>query len=290
MRLSIAFTIAFLLLTRGVSAQSALMTWDPSPDPVLGYRCYLDDAKVSADLPSSARECPVTLPTAFGVYTFGVSAFNASGESARAGGAVDNVQPAPSPSPDPSPTPVPAPTPTPTPQPPAPPPVSVSVATITAKTCTLVMSATKGPDGTTVGWSVQFKRGTANQGASDSTAPYGPRSATVDAGTYPLTAVWTKGTEKPVEDIGTATCQDGEVRIAPAVAARQMIPPLSSFTDTTGAVWTLQGTGLFRNGIQQQGAGTQLVFVGGVVYAFGTDSYWYRWTGTIWSPFGSQAP
>lgn len=85
-----------------------------------------------------------------------------------------------------------------------------STATITAKTCTLTMSAAKSPDGTS-GWTVQFKRGTSNHGQVDSTAPYGPKSADVVAGVYAVTALWTKAGVTVTEAIGTATCQNGTV-------------------------------------------------------------------------------
>lgn len=86
---------------------------------------------------------------------------------------------------------------------------------ITVKTCTLTMSAASSPDGTS-GWSVQFRRNGQAQGQVDSTAPYGPRSATVNAGSYILTAVWTKSGTSQTQALGTARCEGGVIEQGPA--------------------------------------------------------------------------
>lgn len=106
-----------------------------------------------------------------------------------------------------------------------------STATIATKTCTLVMSATTSPDGTS-GWSVQFKRNGGNQGSSDSTAPYGPRSATVNAGTYALTAVWTKNGNSQTQALGTATCAGGTITTSGGSAPPPPPLPPSATTDS----------------------------------------------------------
>jgi len=56
--------------------------------------------------------------------------------------------------------------------------------------CSLTMSAATSPDKTS-GWTVQYLLNGQNLGTSDSSAPY-ERTATVNVGTYVLSAVWTK--------------------------------------------------------------------------------------------------
>lgn len=58
------------------------LQWDASPDPVSGYRCYLDNVKVGTDLPATARTCAFP-GQASGSHTVAVSAFNTFGESAK---------------------------------------------------------------------------------------------------------------------------------------------------------------------------------------------------------------
>lgn len=92
--------------------------------------------------------------------------------------------------------------------PPVEPPTTTVVSTLTVKTCRLTMSAAKSPDGTS-GWKVQFSRNPGvHQGRADSSAPYGPMGANLDAGTYHLSAVWTKtGQPTITQDLGTVTCR-----------------------------------------------------------------------------------
>lgn len=208
-----------------------------------------------------------------------------------------------------------------------------SSATIAAKACTLAMSAKAGPDGTTSGWSVQFKRNADNQGATDSSAPYGPRSATVNAGLYTLTAVWTKGGQVTTEQIGTATCQNATVTFVafvppppaevcgdgldndkdgqvdegcppPATGSPDgtAIPPATSITDSTGAIWILAeelngvpGVRYVKRNGQYLGAGNpvygyELLYSGGSVYLFGADKIWYRWDGSQLVRHGTTRP
>jgi hypothetical protein len=90
--------------------------------------------------------------------------------------------------------------------PPPPPPVSTLLATMTVRTCTLVLRADSTPDGTT-GWGVQFRRNGVNHGTRDASAPF-TRSATVNAGSYAVSAIWTKTGQPTVTvDGGTVICE-----------------------------------------------------------------------------------
>lgn len=95
------------------------------------------------------------------------------------------------------------------PPPPPPPPVpTVSYSTVGVVTqCRLTLSADRTPDGLS-GWGVQFRRNGSSHGSRDTSAPFA-RTATVAAGTYSLTATWTKSGQETVQaSLGTWTCPD----------------------------------------------------------------------------------
>lgn len=304
-KVGIALAVAFCVWPASVCAQSAL-AWDPSPDPADGYRVYLDDAPVVPDQDASARSFALPkLPA--GDHRVTVVAFNAAGESAPrdvkaftvAATPTPTPTPVPEPTPQPTPTPTPTPTPVPTPQP-TPSPAPSPLVTIAAKTCTLTtLAVPRSPDGTS-GWTAQFMRNPGvKHGATDSVAPYGPRTATVDAGTYEVSVVFTKpGQTTVVVPLGTATCVGGLVVPSPLAsaplitppAARQSIPPQSSIMTSAGVIWTLVNGNILRNGEATGGLGSQLVLVSDVVYTFGVDSQWWKWNGQAWTAYGATAP
>jgi endonuclease/exonuclease/phosphatase family metal-dependent hydrolase len=45
-----------------------------------------------------------------------------------------------------------------------------------------------------------------------------------------------------------------------------------------------------RNGAGTSGAGSQILYCNRIVYAFGTDSQWYRWSGSGWIAVGTTDP
>lgn len=64
----------------------------------------------------------------------------------------------------------------------------------------------------------------------------------------------------------------------------------SQIVDGSGATWTIGGGGaILRNGSQAVGGwGSQILWKGGVIYVYGTDANWWRWTGSGWSNLGSS--
>ena len=68
------------------------------------------------------------------------------------------------------------------------------------------------------------------------------------------------------------------------------VPPATQIVDSTGAVWTRSTNGaILRNGAGTSGAGSEILYCNRIVYVFGTDSQWYRWTNG-WIPVGSTDP
>ena len=68
------------------------------------------------------------------------------------------------------------------------------------------------------------------------------------------------------------------------------VPPATHIVDSTGAVWTRSTNGaILRNGAGTSGAGSEILYCNRIVYVFGTDSQWYRWTNG-WIPVGFTDP
>lgn len=68
------------------------------------------------------------------------------------------------------------------------------------------------------------------------------------------------------------------------------LPPATQIVDSAGAAWTRTSSGtILRNGQGTSGAGSQVLYCNRIVYAFGTDSQWYRWSNG-WSAIGTSDP
>ena len=67
------------------------------------------------------------------------------------------------------------------------------------------------------------------------------------------------------------------------------VPPGTQIVDSNGAVWTLSGKTVLRNGGGTAGEGSQILYCNRIVYVFGTDSQWYRWSNG-WSAVGTIDP
>ena len=70
------------------------------------------------------------------------------------------------------------------------------------------------------------------------------------------------------------------------------VPPAPNIVDNSGGTWTVgSGLEILRNGVHAGGGwGAQILWLDGVIYVRGTDANWYRWTGSMWTLFGSSAP
>jgi len=71
-----------------------------------------------------------------------------------------------------------------------------------------------------------------------------------------------------------------------------LVPTVSQIVDSQGAVWTIgSGAAILRNGVlAASGYGSKILWSGGVIYVFGTDSNWWRWSGSGWSNVGGTQP
>ena len=67
------------------------------------------------------------------------------------------------------------------------------------------------------------------------------------------------------------------------------VPTAPQIVDSTLAVWTLSNTVILRNGGGTGGTGSQILYCNRLVYAFGSDSQWYRWN-SGWIYVGSVDP
>ncbi|MEQ1726773.1 MAG: hypothetical protein ABL982_00215 [Vicinamibacterales bacterium] len=86
-----------------------------------------------------------------------------------------------------------------------PPVVVLPRVTLAVSACVLTATTTTTPDGTT-GWGVQYQRNGNNHGSRDTSSPY-ERAATVTAGSYTLTAIWTKSGQATVtQALGAVVC------------------------------------------------------------------------------------
>ena len=63
------------------------------------------------------------------------------------------------------------------------------------------------------------------------------------------------------------------------------VPGAIQIVDSNGAIWTIGANAvILRNGSQASGGyGTIILWKSGAVYVFGTDSNWWRWTGSGWT-------
>ena len=61
------------------------------------------------------------------------------------------------------------------------------------------------------------------------------------------------------------------------------VPPAAQVVDSAGAVWTISAdAAILRNGVQTAGFGTTIAWTSSTIYVFGTDSKWWKWTGSGW--------
>ena len=88
------------------------------------------------------------------------------------------------------------------------------------------------------------------------------------------------GTVTPPPPSGT-TSPDGTV-----------VPPATQIVDTLGAVWTMNGAAVLRNGASAAGgSGVTMLWSGGSIYVLGsTGGSWWKWLGSGWTNVGATQP
>jgi subtilisin family serine protease len=122
--------------------------------------------------------------------------------------------------------------------------------------------------------------------ASDTTSPYSITWSGVPAGAYTLTAKATDTTGATGVSTGrTITVNTGGGGTSPDGTR---VPPATQIIDDTGAVWTLNGQSILRNG-QATGSATTITWCGGRIHVFALDNQWWRWVGG-WTPVGTVDP
>ena len=84
------------------------------------------------------------------------------------------------------------------------------------------------------------------------------------------------------------------VTLSPTIASPEgtLVPPASQIVDAQGAVWTLGGSAILRNGLSAAGgSGVNLLWSGGSIYALGSHGgSWWRWLGAGWTNVGTAHP
>lgn len=95
--------------------------------------------------------------------------------------------------------------------------------------------------------------------------------------------------------VAVTVLDDGQPTQTLTPVATNRIPPMTSLTDASGAVWTYNATtmAILRNGTQAAGAfGKQIELLSGAIYVQGDDVMptFYRWTGSGWNNLGPVDP
>ena len=87
---------------------------------------------------------------------------------------------------------------------------------------------------------------------------------------------------------GTSWVNVGRDPLASADGTRA--PRATYLMDNTGGVWTMGANQVvIRNGVHMAGGyASQLLWHGGAIYALGTDTSWWRWTGSGWQWVGAD--
>jgi len=104
---------------------------------------------------------------------------------------------------------------------------------------------------------------------------------------------WYKWTGSGWTNIGPTQPGGSTTTTTPSVSPDgTTVPPASQIYDAQGAAWTI-GTPnvILRNGTQAAGGlGSQILWHSSAIYVFGTDSNWWKWTGSGWTNIGATKP
>jgi len=71
-----------------------------------------------------------------------------------------------------------------------------------------------------------------------------------------------------------------------------MVPSALQIVDNVGAVWTIGlNSAILRNGVQAGGGwGSKILWKTNTIYVYGTDTNWWKWTGSVWAWVGPTQP
>ncbi|MEP6917896.1 MAG: hypothetical protein ABJC89_19780, partial [Acidobacteriota bacterium] len=78
----------------------------------------------------------------------------------------------------------------------------------------------------------------------------------------------------------------------PPSADGTLVPPEIQIIDATGALWTMSGGAILRNGASAAGgSGVKILWSGGSIYVLGsTGGSWWKWLGAGWMNVGPTQP
>ena len=93
-------------------------------------------------------------------------------------------------------------------------------------------------------------------------------------------------------NVGAMTPGGGSTGGAASFDGTTVPTTATQIVDGGGDVWTIGSSAvILRNGVQAAyGYGSQIFWQNSTIYVFGTDSNWYRWTGSWWINLGPAHP
>jgi hypothetical protein len=140
----------------------------------------------------------------------------------------------------------------------------------------------------TLSWGTAGATGVVIDGGVGGVGASGTRVVTpASTTTYTLTASNASGVA-----VKTVTVSVTGSLPQPTSADGTMAPPAAQIVDSQGAVWTIgAGQAILRNGVLAAAAyGPKILWTGGVIYVFGLDNNWWKWTGSGWTNIGPTQP
>src|SRR6185295_12411565 len=71
-----------------------------------------------------------------------------------------------------------------------------------------------------------------------------------------------------------------------------VVPSATQIVDASGAVWTMSGGAILRNGLSAAGgSGVKMLWTGGSIYVLGSNGgNWWKWLGSGWTSVGTTQP
>jgi PKD repeat protein len=157
---------------------------------------------------------------------------------------------------------------------------------VTGTAVTIDGSATTDPEGAIASWDYVFGDGTHQAGTGPVVAVKHTYTA---AGTYTIRLTATDAALASATATASVSITAANVQTS---ADGTEVPPAAQIIDTSASVWTLAADlRVLRNGVQAaNGYASRIFFYQQTVYVYGTDSQWWRWTGSGWAAYGTTKP